>query len=46
LWARVTDDAWDSIVANPPERLGVVLKDLPEEKTRRKYKNAEESGFR
>lgn len=34
-WATLNKDVWPSLVADPPERLGVVLMDLPSEKAQR-----------
>ncbi len=34
-WAVLTSGVWPSVVADPPERLGVVLGDLPEEEAKR-----------
>ena len=34
-WAALTADVWPTVVADPPERLGVVLADLPGEETMR-----------
>ena len=39
-WAALTADVWPSVVADPPERLGVNLADLPEDKRKREWGNA------
>jgi len=34
-WATVTDAVWPSILADPPEQLGLVVEDLPDDIVRR-----------
>jgi len=36
-WAVLTEDVWPSVVADPPERLGVVLADSPAEESQREF---------
>ena len=38
----MTPDVWLSLVAGPPERLGVVLADLPEEGRKREWSDADQ----
>lgn len=36
-WAKVLDEAWDRFDANPPERLAIVVSDLPGDENLRMF---------